>query len=180
MKGCEAHDALCGAGTVVQQCLANPAMPGVLTTFQTKGDIDVRAALRMLCCCARAEARCRGGGLPAACSRLRQRAHAPRRTPACLQGVCTTHSMDGCQECTSVGQTNFKSCPEVFDIYSRLCVCESGGGSRGPPRGGAAGCHGGPREGRAGPWAWHWPHAPQPRPCSLSSLRPPGARRSHA
>lgn len=40
------------------------------------------------------------------------------------QGVCTTHSMDGCQECTSVGNMNFKSCPEVFNIYGRLCVCE--------------------------------------------------------
>ncbi len=32
--------------------------------------------------------------------------------------------MDGCQECTSVGNMNFKSCPEVFNIYGRLCVCE--------------------------------------------------------
>jgi hypothetical protein len=49
--------------------------------------------------------------------------------PAChhlLQGVCTSHAMDGCQECTSQGRTNFRSCPEVFAIYGRLCNCELG------------------------------------------------------
>jgi copper transporter 1 len=77
MKGCEAWNALCAAGTKVEQCLKNPPAVGVPTTYNTKADID---------------------------------------------GVCTTHSMDGCQECTSVGNMNFRSCPEVFNIYGRLCV----------------------------------------------------------
>lgn len=53
--------------------------------------------------------------------------HSPLPHPACLtsplQGVCTTHSMDGCQDC-SVAGTTFSKCPEVFNIYSKLCVCE--------------------------------------------------------
>ncbi|KAI3436176.1 hypothetical protein D9Q98_002231 [Chlorella vulgaris] len=77
MNGCEAHNALCGDGTVVQQCLDPGAAPNVPTTFLTKANID---------------------------------------------GVCTSHAMDGCQDCTSVGRTNFKSCPELFNTYSKLCV----------------------------------------------------------
>lgn len=46
-----------------------------------------------------------------------------------VQGVCTSHAMDGCQDCTSVGRTNFKSCPELFNTYSKLCVCESSCGA---------------------------------------------------
>lgn len=50
--------------------------------------------------------------------------HAPHTRFLLLQGVCTSHSMDGCQNCTSVGRTNFKACPELFNIYSKLCICE--------------------------------------------------------
>ena len=42
MKGCEAWNALCAAGTKVEQCIKNPPTAGVLTTYQTKADIDVR------------------------------------------------------------------------------------------------------------------------------------------
>ncbi|PSC76967.1 CTR type copper ion transporter [Micractinium conductrix] len=39
-----------------------------------------------------------------------------------VDGVCTSHSMDGCQSCSSVGRTMFRDCPEVLDVLSKLCV----------------------------------------------------------
>jgi hypothetical protein len=49
MNGCEAHNALCGNGTVVQQCLEPGAAPNVPTTFQTKANIDVRRDAAAAC-----------------------------------------------------------------------------------------------------------------------------------
>lgn len=49
MNGCEAHNALCGDGTVVQQCLEPGAAPNVPTTFLTKANIDVRRAAEAVC-----------------------------------------------------------------------------------------------------------------------------------
>lgn len=53
MKGCEAWNALCAAGTKVDQCLKNPPAVGVPTTYNTKADIDVSregAVTAALCC----------------------------------------------------------------------------------------------------------------------------------
>ena len=105
----------------VEECSNPGAIPNVLTTFDTKADVDVSSD-------GGGEGR---GGLSAPPAGWWPTALAPCHARSCLaslhscvQGICASMTMDGCDQCSGAGRTSFAKCSDPLSVISTLCLGE--------------------------------------------------------